>query len=51
MRAYPANDVLEVAATDGGLPWEVPLVDAVVRSVDAAAGLVTLRTMEGVERA
>jgi 16S rRNA processing protein RimM len=51
MRAYPANDVLEVAATDGGLPWEVPLVDAVVRSVDVAAGLVTLLTMVGVERA
>jgi len=51
MRAYPANDVLEVAATDGGRPWEVPLVDAVVRSVDVAAGLVTLLTMEGVERA
>jgi 16S rRNA processing protein RimM len=51
MRAYPANDVLEVAATDGGRPWEVPLVEAVVRSVDVAAGLVTLLTMEGVERA
>ena len=51
MRAYPANDVLEVAASDGGRPWEVPLVDAVVRSVDVAAGLVTLLTMEGVERA
>jgi 16S rRNA processing protein RimM len=51
MRAYPANDVLEVAATDGGGPWEVPLVDAVVRSVDVAAGLVTLLTMVGVERA
>ena len=51
MRAYPANDVLEVAATDGGGPWEVPLVDAVVRSVDVTAGLVTLLSMEGVERA
>lgn len=51
MRAYPANDVLEVTAADGGRPWEVPLVDAVVRSVDVAAGLVTLVTMEGVERA
>lgn len=51
MRAYPANDVLEVAAADGGLPWEVPLVDAVVRSVDVAGGLVTLLTMVGVERA
>ncbi len=51
MRAYPANDVLEVAAADGGRPWEVPLVDAVVRSVDVAEGVVTLVTMEGVERA
>ena len=51
MRAYPANDVLEVTASDGGRPWEVPLVDAVVRSVDVAAGLVTLLTTEGVERA
>jgi 16S rRNA processing protein RimM len=51
MRTYPANDTLEVAAVDGGRPWEVPLVDAVVRSVDVAAGLVTLVTMEGVERA
>jgi 16S rRNA processing protein RimM len=51
MRAYPANDTLEVTASDGGRPWEVPLVDAVVRSVDVAAGLVTLHTLEGVERA
>jgi 16S rRNA processing protein RimM len=51
MRAYPANDTLEVAAADGGRPWEVPLVDAVVRSVDVAAGVVTLLGMEGVERA
>jgi 16S rRNA processing protein RimM len=51
MRSYPANDVLEVAASDGGRPWEVPLVDVVVRSVDVAAGLVTLMTMDGVERA
>jgi 16S rRNA processing protein RimM len=51
MRAYPANDTLEVSAADGGRPWEVPLVDAVVRSVDVAAGLVTLLSMEGVERA
>ena len=51
MRTYPANDTLEVAPADGGRPWEVPLVDAVVRSVDVGAGLITLLTMEGVERA
>jgi 16S rRNA processing protein RimM len=50
LRAYPATDVLEVAAVDGGRPWEVPLVDAIVRSVDVAAGVVTLVSTEGVER-
>jgi 16S rRNA processing protein RimM len=51
LRSYPATDVLEVTAADGGRPWEVPLVEAVVRSVDVAVGLVTLATLEGVERA
>ncbi|HEX3772014.1 MAG TPA: ribosome maturation factor RimM [Polyangiaceae bacterium] len=51
MRPYPSMDVLEVAAADGGVPWEVPLVDAVVRSVDIEGGVVTLSTMTGVERA
>jgi 16S rRNA processing protein RimM len=50
LRTYPATDVLEVGAADGGRPWEVPLVDTVVRSVDVAANLVTLSTMDGVER-
>jgi 16S rRNA processing protein RimM len=50
LRSYPATDILEVAAHDGGRPWEVPLVDAIVRSVDVAANLVTLSTMDGVER-
>ncbi len=50
MRSYPATNVLEVTAADGGRPWEVPLVDTVVRAVDVAAGLVTLATLEGVER-
>ncbi len=50
LRPYPTMDMLEVAATDQGAPWEVPLVDAVVRSVDIEAGLVTLFTMVGVER-
>jgi 16S rRNA processing protein RimM len=50
MHTYPASDVLEVTAADGGRPWEVPLIEAVVRAVDVAAGVVTLATLEGVER-
>jgi 16S rRNA processing protein RimM len=51
MRSYPTVDVLVVAATDGGRPWEVPLVDAVVEQVDVQQGVVTLSTRDGVERA
>jgi 16S rRNA processing protein RimM len=51
LRTYPSVDVLVVAAADGGKPWEVPLVGAFVSSVDTAAGLVTLATLEGLERA
>ncbi len=51
LKTYPTVDVLVVAAADGGRPWEVPLVDAVVKHVDIDAGLVTLATLEGVERA
>jgi 16S rRNA processing protein RimM len=51
LRTYPSVDVLVVEATDGGAPWEVPVVDAFIRSVDAGAGLVTLSTVEGLERA
>jgi len=51
LRTYPSVDVLVLAAADGGKPWEVPLVEAFVRSVDTAAGLVTLATTEGLERA
>jgi ribosomal 30S subunit maturation factor RimM len=51
MRSYPTVDVLVVAASDGGRPWEVPLVDAVVERVDVERGLVTLSTRDGVERA
>ena len=50
MRVYPATQVLVVDAGDGGRAWEVPLVDSVVRSLDVDGGLVTLATMEGVER-
>jgi 16S rRNA processing protein RimM len=50
LRSYPGADVLVVDAADGGAPFEVPLVDAVVRSVDVEGGVVTLATMDGVER-
>jgi 16S rRNA processing protein RimM len=50
LKTYPTADVLVVDAADGGHPWEVPLVDAIVGGVDVAAGVVTLRTTEGVER-
>ncbi|HEX3343010.1 MAG TPA: ribosome maturation factor RimM [Polyangiaceae bacterium] len=51
LKTYPTVDVLVVTATDGGRPWEVPLVDAVVTAVDLEGGLVTLASMDGVERA
>jgi 16S rRNA processing protein RimM len=51
MRTYPTADVLEVDAADGGRPWEVPLTVDVVRSVDAEAHVVTVATVEGIERA
>jgi 16S rRNA processing protein RimM len=50
LRSYPTTDVLEVESGDGGRPWEVPLVDAVIRSIDVEASTVTLWTLEGVER-
>ena len=50
LRGYPSVDVLVVEAADGGLPWEVPVVDAFVQHVDAAAGVVTLSTVDGIER-
>ena len=48
--SYPTVDVLIVDAADGGRPWEVPLVDSVVRSVDVASGCVRLVTSDGLER-
>jgi 16S rRNA processing protein RimM len=50
LRTYPTVDVLVVKAADGGRPWEVPLVDAVVAAVDPGAATVTLASLEGVER-
>jgi 16S rRNA processing protein RimM len=50
LRSYPTVDVLVVPAHDGGRPWEVPLVDSVVKDVDLQRGVVTLATLDGVER-
>jgi 16S rRNA processing protein RimM len=51
LQTYPTVDVLVVDAADGGLPWEIPLVDAIVERVDVARAEVTLSTLEGLERA
>ncbi len=51
LRSYPGAQVLIVDAAENAGSWEVPLVDSVVRSIDLEANLVTLATMEGVERA
>ena len=56
LRTYPSVDVLVVKAADGGRAWEIPLVEAYIAKVEANAsdasdaGLVTLRTLEGLER-
>ena len=50
LRPYPTVDVLVVQASDGGRPWEVPLVDDVVQRVDVEKDLIVLSTLEGVER-
>lgn len=51
LRSYPASEVLEVEPAGGGDLLEVPLVDAVVSNVDVEAGVVTLATLDGVEKA
>ena len=50
LRSYPSVDALIVAAADGGRDWEIPLVEAFVGAVDAAGGVVTLVTTDGLER-
>ena len=50
LTSYPSVDVLVVKANDGKKDWEIPLVEAYVAKVDAAAGLVVLSTLEGLER-
>jgi 16S rRNA processing protein RimM len=46
----PGADVLVVDPRDGGPPWQVPLVGQFVRKVDVLLGVVTLVTLDGVER-
>jgi 16S rRNA processing protein RimM len=50
LKTYPTVDAILVDASDGGSPWEAPLVDSVIRSVDVKADRVVLATMQGVER-
>jgi 16S rRNA processing protein RimM len=49
LKTYPTVEVLVVSAEGAGPPLEVPLVDAFVASVDVAKGVVTLRTLEGLD--
>jgi 16S rRNA processing protein RimM len=47
---YPSVDALVVRAADGGADWEIPLIDVFLESMDLEAGVVTLKTLEGLER-
>ena len=47
---YPSSDVLVVRAADGGKDWEVPLLARFVKEVDVTAGVVSLVTLDGLER-
>jgi 16S rRNA processing protein RimM len=50
LKSYPTSDLLVVRAEDGGKDWEVPLVASYVAKVDIAAGLVSVLTLEHLER-
>jgi 16S rRNA processing protein RimM len=50
LRTYPTTSALLVDATQGGSAWEVPLVAGIILDVDVESGVVTLGTMDGVER-
>jgi 16S rRNA processing protein RimM len=50
LKTYPTVDVLVVDPAGGGAALEVPLVDSVVRSIDLEGAVVTLATLEGVEK-
>jgi 16S rRNA processing protein RimM len=47
---YPTADVLVVESLTGGPPYEVPLLDSVVRNVDVERAIVQLWTLEGIHR-
>ena len=48
---YPTIDALVVTASDGGKDWEIPLIDVFVDSLDVEHGKITLKTLEGLDRA
>ena len=50
LRSYPTSEVLEVEPLGGGSLLEVPLVETVVSKVDVEGGIVTLSTLDGVEK-
>jgi len=50
LTSYPSVDVLVVRANDGGKDWEIPLIEMFVADVDVEGGVVTLATLEGLER-
>lgn len=50
VRTYPSMEVLVVDPADGGPPYEVPLLDSIVRTVDITGRVIVLSTLEGVER-
>jgi 16S rRNA processing protein RimM len=47
LRSYPTCDVLVVARKAKGADLEIPLLDAYVERVDAAAGVIRVITIEG----
>ena len=48
-QTYPTVDLLTVIAKDGGKNYEVPVTGDYIDSVDTAAGIVLLRTVDGLE--
>ncbi|WP_394849075.1 ribosome maturation factor RimM [Pendulispora brunnea] len=50
LTSYPSVDVLVVQANDGGKDWEIPLVEGYVAHVDVDGGVVTLHTLDDLER-
>jgi 16S rRNA processing protein RimM len=47
LTSYPSVDILLVEGARGR--WEIPLVDAYVANVDVGQGVVTIRTLEGLD--